>query len=592
MNRILSLICISVLSVTLYAQSTLPELKQDEKTALWGLIDLTTGKWVVKPNYTVIEPVMEGNNKIVSVKGKKGIITPDGGYLQRPEITELNPVGSEGYITVVKGKKGFISSQGSIILPAEYSDIDTSEADFFIVKKGDKAGLTSRKGEILLEPSKYNEVTRFDNYWKIKKGNKTGLFDASKRTVLVEPNYADILKPVILGTGEVIIPAKKQNDKWGALSTSGKEVIKFRNQRMTSIPAMNAIRVYRNKIGDRLYFIDPGLFLELRSWDEKTMGPFHIISGELEKPSLNTPDHMIVALTFGEHATYSSNYEQRKSVYDNFGFNKTFKVVTDKNGKSVGESNSKIEPFANGSWLVINERRPWVVYDADGNVIVESDIRGSLYNHSASQGWYATKNKVLFPDLKVYNIKDCGPALNFIDKDGKGSWIPMIDGVVDFETEPCDDVKKLGINLAAVCKSGNWGVYAKGEQLISPQFDAITESPREWYIEVIKDGKIGLYNLKTRKWVLPVSYNLQKYEFYNNNADSPIFIYNGKWGLADANGNIIKKMVFDKNTITDSLKPKPTVESKSQKPQKKPTTETKRKKSNTDFQESKEKRRF
>lgn len=235
------------------AQNVLLEPKQDSKKPLWGYVDPSTGKWVVKPAYDAaeaytqgpdgkyralvtkgkvqgflgrdgkpsgagivfekFEPLMKGPNKIVTVKGKYGIISPDGDYVQQPVISSLRPMDADGYIVDVKGKKGFISPVGLTLVAPLYTDITTDGTDVFILSKGNKKGLMSRKGDVLLEPSGFDGISRYGAYWKVKKGDKTGLFDASKRAVLLEAKYADVLEPFSYGGG-VVYPVKKKNGKW------------------------------------------------------------------------------------------------------------------------------------------------------------------------------------------------------------------------------------------------------------------------------------------------------------------------------------------------------------------------------------------
>ncbi len=614
------------------AQNISLEPKQDSKKPLWGYVNPTTGKWMVKPQFTEaepfktgkdgklralvskgnvkgflaadgkptgagivfesIEPMMSGDNLIVSVKGKKGIVTPDGVYVQKPEMSEIKPLGTEGYIVTIKGKKGVISPEGELKVEPLYSDILTGEDDVFIVVKGGKKGLLSRQGDMLLQPSKFEDISRLKNYWKVGKGNKIGLFDPSKRAVLVDAKYGDVLEPFAF-PGGMIFPVKKTNGKWGAIDASGKEIIKCKNQELTPVPALNAIRVRRNNVGERLFFPKENLFLELSSWSENKIGPFNQISGTVDVPSEGTPADKVVGLSVGEHVSYDKNYAQRKSVYNRLG-NKSFNIVTDKKGNSVG-NNVTLAPLGN-KWLIIN-LGPWTIYDSDGNKVKETDLTGMCTGYSDTQGWYADNNKVIFPDLKTYKIIVCDANLQFIDKDGQGHWIPMVNDIPRSDAISYNEVIALNEANASVRRNGKWGLFSTDTEILAPIYEAVISSSRASYIE-IKDGKyVGLYNPTTKTWLLPLTEKIMSYEFYNSNSDSPILIYNGKWGLADAKGNITKPMVSDKNKILDSLKPKvskpvnnSSKASKSQNSTK--AIEKPKKKSNTEFQESKERRRF
>lgn len=633
MNRILILLLLCTMSTVALAQAAIPEPKQDEKSARWGYINSATGKWVVKPAFTSaeaflkgpdnkyralvtkgvlqgylgpdgkplgvgvvfesIEPVMAGDNKIVTVKGKKGIINPDGAYVQKPEISEIKPLGAEGYFVTVKGKQGFVSPEGNTVVPPLYTSIDPSEEGYFIVNKDGKAGILTRDGNVVLEPGKFTGVKKFGEYWKIMKGNKIGLFNATNKAVILEPNYADILEPVSY-SGGMAFPVKKNNDKWGAVNNRGKELIKFKNQEMTPLGAIRAIRIRRNRVGGRLYMLDKGLFLELDSWSDNNVGPFRVVALSVATPSQDTPPDMVVGLSFSEHVQYSGNYEQRKSVYKGLP-GKSFKVITDTKGNALDNDAYDILPLGL-DWLAVSNTRPWVVYDRDGNPKVQTSMNGAVAGYSPNQGWYTDSRQVIFPDLKTYPIKICNNSLQFIDKDGNGSWVPMLNDTPQFGSPAYDDVVSRDSLHVFVKRGDLWGMFIGDREVFKPEFNAVRDSQREEYLEVEKDGAIGLYNVPDSKWIIPLSLKVKQYEFYNKNADSPILVSNGKWGLVSANGDILEPMTKEKANILESLKPKK-VEPKKAEPVKKttpkqPKSNPKPAKSDTQFQESNQSRRF
>lgn len=625
MKKFLFILAAFTFVQSLWAQSVMLEPKQDAKKPVWGYVNTSTGKWVVKPTYNVaepfktgndgkfralvtkgnlqgfigpdgkplgagivfesIQPVMRGDNLIVSVKGKKGIVTPDGIYVQKPEFTDIVPLGDEGYIITSKGKKGIISADGATVVAPQYTSIDTSEDEVFIIRKGDKEGLTTRSGIMLLEPSKFNTVKKFGEYWEITKGNKKGLFDAVSRNVLIEPKYGDVREPVSF-PGGMIFPVKKTNGKWGAVNASGNEVIKCKNQALTVVPALGAIRVFRNNVGERLYMPQDKLFLELESWKEEAKGPFRLVSATVETPSYDTPERMILGLSFGEHMGYSNNYEQRKSAYNKLP-SKNFSVMVDKDGQLLGSGQTKYKNLGN-NWVVMRFPGDWILYDAKGNKIREIPLRGENYASSPTQGWITDFNRVIFPDLSMNRFKYCSADLQFINSDGK--WIPMIDDIPQTSSDSYSDVQILDKKSVSVQKNGKWGLFAGNRLVVPCQYDSFTVSPRDGLIEVRQNGYVGLYKPAASKWVIPLSLNVKQYEFYRNASDSPILIYNGKWGLADASGNVSMNMAYDKSAVLNSLNPKPQPASKPKPKQNKPADSTPKKKSETQFQQSTEKR--
>lgn len=614
-----------------FSQTVSLEPKQDAKKSLWGYVDKSTGKWVVKPVYTSaepfrqmpdgntralvrkgnlqgylgldgkplgagvvfesIEPVMEGYNLIVGVKGKKGVINPDGVYLQKPEITEISALGNEGYFITSKGKKGFLTPSGETRIAPLYSAIDASVEDVFIVDKGGKAGLLSRTGSVLLEPSKFEKITKFGDYWKVWKGGKAGLFDPRKKVVLAEPKFKDVLEPFAY-SGGVVVPVLKPNDKWGAVDTEGNEVLKCKNQLLTPVAAIGAIRVFRNKVGNRLYFPGDNLFLELESWEENDKGPFRVISGKVEEPSESTPDRMVIGLSFAEHMGYRNNFSKRKAAYQNLGKNKSFTMMTDKKG-NTRSGVIAVEPLG-VNWITVSDSEPWQVYDGAGNLLLTTNLTGPDFISAPSLTWVSDGRNAVLQDLSVHPILIFGNNLQFIDKDDNNSWVALENGKPSRNSGVYSSVSKLEENLVVVKKDGKAGLYNYDGPVLPCEYDSFAQSSRNGIYEVRKNGFIGLYKPDSKTWILSPDKGVKNYEFINSGSGYKILINNGKWGLADLDGNITMKMAYDKDTVLNSLRPKQNSTNKNKpvsKSSKTVTKETEKKRTNVEFQESTEKRR-
>lgn len=615
------------------AQEFSLEPKQDDKKPLWGYVNRSNGKWVVKPTYNLaepfktgadgkpralvtkgnlqgyigsdgkplgagivfesIEPTMEGPNMIVAVKGMKGIIDPDGVYLQKPEISEIQPLGSEGYIIKVKGKKGFLSPEGKSVIEPVYSDIKTSEEDVFIVYKGGKAGLLSRQGEMLLAPDKYSDVIKFGDNWKIKKGDKVGLFDSKQRALLVAPDYTDVMEPFTY-SGGTLYPVRKKKDKWGALGADGKEIISFKNQTLTPLRPLDAVRLNRNKVGDRLFIPAEKLYLELSSYNEKQQGPFKIINLTVAEPSEKTPRNIFAGLSSSECYNYDKNYKERMDAYRKLGPESSFQIVVDRQGKFRGPD-ARVNSLGN-NWLVSRSKGPWVVYDLYGEQSDFIKFNGPIDASSPTGDWFSDGRSIIFSDLSVYFYIDCGDQLKFISKE-RDKWYPMVNNTPNF-SESYDMVAGGGYNYAMVKKGEKWGLFSK--KLIVPcEYDSFKDINRNAWLEVRIDDFVGLFDLKTEKWILSPDNKIKSYEFYNSDSNSPILIYNGNWGLANSKGQITMPMTSTKEAVLKSLQPKkpkpePSNNQSKQKKQQtvKETNKSTKRSTGTDFQESKEKRRF
>lgn len=628
-KKILFLFVIA-LAIGAKAQNITLEPRMDDKQPLWGYVNSSSGGWVVKPAYNLaepfkigsdgklkalvtkgslkgyigadgkplgagivfesIEPLMAGENQIVSVKGKKGIISPDASYIHKPEMSDISPLGSEGYIVTIKGKKGLLSPEGRYIIEPFYENIKTSEEDVFIVCKGGKVGILSRNGEMILEPSKYSDLIRFGKYWKIKKGDKVGLFDPAKREVVVSADFAEVWEPFNF-SGEPIYPIKNKNGQLGAINSSGKEIISCKNQVLTPIPALNAIRVFRNNVGERLFFINENLFLELKSWNDKNVGPFRLINFEVEMPSKITPDDKISGLGFAEHMIYPRNYQERLAKYNNLGSKKSYNIVMDKRGNLLGKD-AQIKTLGN-YWVVISNLQPWSTYDGNGSLKLKTKLSGNKF--TSSETWITDGSYILFSDLNEYALKDLGDKLKFIKQDNNSSWVPMVNNVPDFNSSTFEDVESFSPNLALVKKSGKWGLFY--ENLLLPcKYDSFRKIDRNGLVEVRSNPYVGLYDLNAKRWVLSPESKIKSYEFYSSSNNSHILIYNGKWGLANNSGQIIMPMSSTKEAVLKSLTSQPAKTKKNNQPSQKKQQTTKDQKEhktkNTEFQESKDRRRF
>ena len=215
----------------IFAQGLVPQ--KDEKKNLWGYVNSSTGKWVVKPKYESasdfktqpngksravvaakgltgfmdeggkllgagvafekMQP-LEGDAMLVTVKGKTGVANYDGIYLIKPEAETVEKLGDEGWIVTLKDKKGILRNDGSYLMKPLYKDIDTSIPGYFIVYAGDKPGLMKRDGTQLIAPKAYSSIAPFkDNIWKIGKGKKVGLMDVTQGAIILEPKYENVI---------------------------------------------------------------------------------------------------------------------------------------------------------------------------------------------------------------------------------------------------------------------------------------------------------------------------------------------------------------------------------------------------------------
>lgn len=627
MKRLLLLATILVASLSALCQSPVLQPKQDAKKPLWGYVNPNTDKWVVKPRYDVaepfkqgpdgkyralvtkgnlqgfigpdgkllgaglvfeaIEPIMHGNNLIVTVKGKRGVVSPDAVYVIKPELTDMVPLGAEGYIVDKNGKKGFIDPTGRLLIPMLYSNIKTEYKDIFVVKKGGKEGIVSRSGEMLLEPKEYSSVKPFGSYWKVYKGDKVGLQQLSPAQLLVDPKYAEVGEPLRYSKG-AIFPVRKSNGKWGAVDDKGKECIKCKNQAMTTVSALGMMHVYRNGVGHRLWSPVYNVFLEMSNWKESNNGPFKVYSGTVDIPSNSWADDKISYLSLGEYVSYSDKQGERLRAYNSLS-DKSFTLVVDKDGNNIGVDGAWIKSLGD-NWLVGNRsvETPISLYDAEGRKLRTTSLRGSMVRPSPTNKWLACNKRIIFSDLTEADFMDCGDLL-FTRPTGSNTWYRLTDYEVD-TSEGFEKVLQIDKQLANVRQNGKWGVYADGglkmpceypypmrkapidgyllsgnrgaislysdtgQQLIS-DCDSIYAFDRKGYLVVERDCYLGLFNTNKNNWVLPLDRKYTSFSSVDEDSEtSDFWISCGNLnGVADAGGDELIRPAYGDITYLNYL---------------------------------------
>ena len=264
-----------------FAQSLVPQ--KDDKKNLWGYVDTSTGKWVVKPKYdaasefktqpngksravvttkglsgfmdesgkllgagAVFEKMqpLEGDAMFVTVKGKTGVANYDGVYLVKPEADAVEQLGAEGWVTIVKGKKGLLKNDGSYLLQPIYTEIDPSVPGYFVVSAGGKSGLLRRDGSEVVAPKQYSALQPLrDKIWKVSKGNKCGLMDVSTGAIVVEPNYENIIGSYLANKFFIVRKGKHID----ILNQSGNRRMRYSNY--------DDIKVYEDSVDGKLLLV-------------------------------------------------------------------------------------------------------------------------------------------------------------------------------------------------------------------------------------------------------------------------------------------------------------------------------------------------
>lgn len=489
-----------------YAQSISPQ--KDDRKGMWGYVNPTTGKWVVKPKYEsagqlttqpdgkmkgvvvkngltgfvdengkelgagiVFEDMtpLQGDAMFVTVKGKKGVANYDGVYLIKPEITEIQPVGDEGYIVTIKDKKGFLAPDGHMTIDPVYTYIDPKTEGYFIVMKKDKMGILKRDGSMILEPKQFTDVEKYGDYWKVSKEDKTGLFKEGQSKLLVECYFEDILSPSLLNNLPMF-PVKK-NGLWGLVDSNGYKVISCNNDAIpVCINQENLVICHTEDSGYRLWSPKDDAYLELSSVENGYVGPY--VYYWIKRPD--------------------------KDVISEFAMS---------NGASIPEDIKEI------NWILESQKsKSQYIY------VEKTDGTYSIYRETEQQplitglkekpeyinDWLLTSDRAI---SKQGELRECSrDSKTIFIKDKDDRWYLLTPTGLD-TSSPFDEITKYD-SYFNVKANGKWGRVSDGNIAIRCKYPAPLLSPifKNEAIYKMSDGNsFGIVNTITDNTIIPLS---------------------------------------------------------------------------------------
>lgn len=229
-----------LLSTALRAQDPIPF----QSNGLWGYKD-SLGLKIIPAQYNHVGDFYQGY-AIISIKGKKGVITLENELVVPAKYEHLRHIGNDrflfGYRTKYLGEfdTGIIDTKGNVIIEPEYYSILPYKKAYRVTKQtyevvGTNQGMDTRKifnkyglfsydGKMIIEP-KYDEVKRLnDTLFNVVNNDSMALFHLF-RGQLTEFRYKGIGKlneglinfrkegrcGYINTIGEVIIPSKYES---------------------------------------------------------------------------------------------------------------------------------------------------------------------------------------------------------------------------------------------------------------------------------------------------------------------------------------------------------------------------------------------
>lgn len=492
-------------AILIQAQTRQLTPKQDPKKATWGYVDAASDKWIVKPQFDLIEEFrtmpngktrafvvkkgkkglvdetgkllgpgavfsdvkpMKGDAMLVTVKGKMGVLNYDGVYLVKPEIESLELLGDEGYIATIKGKKGVLGHDGAFVVEPLYKSINTSYPNYFVVDKGGKAGLLTRDGKsMLIEPNTYSSLEPFEDYWRVFKGKKVGLYDLNHNQLCVKPEYDNVRLP-IKHNRITLYPVADGNDNWGLLSEYGKEVVKKKYSEIVTVPSMGAVLLKQGSEVKHVYFPGDKKAWKAGNYQENTIGPFQIYE-----------------------VSYNKNWEWHD-----------LQVLVLPDGNAINGSYSDIRDI-NSKYYYIANHGTSPLYNYNGEIVVAS-IYGTPFKYN---NWALIDNKAISPSGEILDYKAIGNYALVTEANGKGRIIMPSGSLSTFSV---DDIKNFEHHkdMTMIQSDGKWGIIKSTDTFLPFEYERIEEFDEE-RISLTTGGKTGLYNIKTNKWAIEPKYD-------------------------------------------------------------------------------------
>ena len=563
------LLCSFVLFAAFFAAAQNIEPKQNPKDSKWGFVDKSTDKWVIKPKYDSVEAISQQPNgklrgkiiangktgfideygnvlgagvifeevvpidtdaMIVTVKGKKGIANYDGIYLIKPELTNVEALGDEGFLISKNDKKGFIKHNGSIVLDVIYNKINPDVEGYFILDKGGKAALALRDGSILLEPNDFTAIEPFGEYWLVSKKDTKGLYDLNKKSILIEPNYNDISQPFVFNDNKYFKVKKK--DKWGLCDSSGNLVIKCKSNELVEIPSLKAIYAK-----DGLYYLPSGKKVQAYV-REKTVGPFNFTYVE-------TAEGSSCILTNSKGQTFKTNGKIRElGNYYLIGRSEYVYNLFSKEGKLI-VSNIYDEPTVRNKWTILNtfknenETEEYAL-SPEGELYKSMLIGDFMFIQNLENKVWTCVNIPSDLNLSFEEMKQFSGNNDLVSVKSDGLWGLLTKNgylINPVSDEPLD---KFDDSMFVYYNSGKSGlVSAQKGEIIKPKYDKIIKDKTidDNHVKIKEGEYIGVFDIKNDKWIVPVS---DKYDNIDKLSDGYLaFKGNGKRQLYDINGKKI-----------------------------------------------------
>ncbi|PWB22313.1 WG repeat-containing protein [Flavobacterium sp. HTF] len=300
----------------------------------WGIVNEQTGKLITPLKYQQTfnedHPGFSSTKKMARITSdnKVGVIDENGKKIISPVYDAIDALGD--ICAVYKNNKyGYINSKGKIIISIENDCI--TNPDFFykvrslyieeglllLLHRNGKYGFTNKKG-ISITPIKYDSIERSIHGGAFVKINKKcGYINKNgKETIPVRFDTPLSKMSTYFDEGILIF---KENNKWGAIDSTGVNIIKPKYDSMTDFAKGFSI----GTIGNKSYIIDKkGKATQTLKYDkiEKSSAKVALVSINGKWGAIDQNNKLITPIKYDKIEEFNYDFAITEIKFNKYGF--------------------------------------------------------------------------------------------------------------------------------------------------------------------------------------------------------------------------------------------------------------------------------
>lgn len=507
---------------------SLNEINDERNIYISGFITQLDGKWgifnifgnrtvphIYDSMVTIVDNLNGSSLLSVSKNTKAGIIDQLGSIVV-PIIYNnsiIQPVGlkREKYQVIEKGSakildikknKVFINGYSHIIY--EYQESPSKKMLFTAKRTNEGAWGIIDEDENILIPFEYEEVKRTQtsygssNHYIVKKNGKFGIYDINANKLVVEPKF-DKLNYTYGGvTGDEYYYGSIGN-KWGILN-KGNDILGFEYDEIVP-KGENILEI---KKGTTVSYFDLRRRRLLSEKDRKTWieknNYLNVMSHTESRPS----EYFLAQKHTGEYGLIDA--DENVIVPFDLGFSSNVRV---------GERNNSFYPIS----FIVERDGKYGLFNKDSKSILPeckySDIR-YLYQKDYFIGFIKDKKCLLKNGQEILpliydDIQHLDNDRVQLTKDNKfGIWNFVNNTYfLDLKYDYLETISSYYDNYYILGIDGKRGLIKDDKQLILPmEYDMISYKRLENCFMVGQKGKVGIFDAKTNKMIIPIEYEV------------------------------------------------------------------------------------